>query len=144
MAGRLVDEDRARRLGPGAGPVRPAPHRHPFHGNRSGASLGAGSQYTSIAYTTALVEAGIAPSIGSVGDALDNALMESTIGLYKTELIDRHQRSWAGPQQVETATADWVHWFNTRRRRSSIDYLPPVTYEQLYRQQTSTPTGEAA
>ena len=104
----------------------------------------AGSQYTSIAYTTALVDAGIAPSIGSVGDALDNALMESTIGLYKTELIDRHQRSWPSPQQVETATAGWVHWFNTRRLHSSIDYLPPVTYEQLYRQQTSTPTGKAA
>lgn len=104
----------------------------------------AGSQYTSIAYTTALVDAGIVPSIGSVGDALDNALMESTIGLYKTELIDRHQRSWPSPQQVETATAGWVHWFNTRRLHSSIDYLPPVTYEQLYRQQTSAPTGEAA
>ena len=57
----------------------------------------AGSQYTSIAFTTALVEAGIAPSIGTVGDALDNALMESTIGLYKTELIDRHPRTWTGP-----------------------------------------------
>ena len=45
---------------------------------------------------------------------------------------------------VETATAGWVHWFNTRRLHSSIDYLPPVTYEQLYRQQTSTPTGKAA
>ena len=104
----------------------------------------AGSQYTSIAYTTALIDAGIAPSIGSVGDALDNALMESTIGLYKTELIDRPHRSWAGLQQVETATADWVHWYNTRRLHSSINYLPPVTYEQLYRQQISTPTGEAA
>ena len=68
----------------------------------------AGSQYTSIAFTTALVEAGIAPSIGTVGDALDNALMESTIGLYKTELIDRHRRTWTGPAEVETETAGWA------------------------------------
>lgn len=103
----------------------------------------AGSQYTSIVFTTALLEAGIAPSIGTVGDALDNALMESTIGLYKTELIDRRPRTWTGPADVETATADWVHWFNTERLHSSINYLPPITYEQQYRQ-TSSQTGEAA
>ena len=81
-----------------------------------------------------MIEAGIAPSIGTVGDALDNALMESTIGLYKTELIDRHPRTWTGPAEVETATADWVHWFNAERLHSSINYLPPITYEQQYRQ----------
>ncbi len=69
-------------------------------------------QYTSLAFTEALLEAGIAGSIGSVGDALDNALMESTIGLYKTELIDR-QRSGTGRNAVERETAAWVHWFNT-------------------------------
>ena len=63
-----------------------------------------------------------------VGDALDNALMESTIGLYKTELIDR-QRSWTGRAEVERETAGWVHWFNTERLHSSIDYHPPVEYE---------------
>jgi transposase InsO family protein len=103
----------------------------------------AGSQYTSIAFTTALVEAGIAPSIGTVGDALDNALMESTIGLYKTELIDRRQLTWTGPAEVETATAGWVQWFNADRLHSSINYLPPISYEQRHRQ-TSLPTGEAA
>ena len=103
----------------------------------------AGSQYTSIVFTTALIEAGIAPSIGTVGDALDNALMESTIGLYKTELIDRRPRTWTGPAEVETATADWVHWFNTERLHSSINYLPPIAYEQQYRQ-SSPQTGEAA
>jgi putative transposase len=103
----------------------------------------AGSQYTSIAFTTALVEAGIAPSIGTVGDALDNALMESTIGLYKTELIDLHRRAWTGPAEVETETASWVHWFNTDRLHSSINYHPPITYEQQYRQ-TSSQTVEAA
>jgi transposase InsO family protein len=60
----------------------------------------AGSQYTSLAFTQTLLEAGIAGSIGSVGDALDNALMESTIGLFKTELIDR-QKSWTGRAEVE-------------------------------------------
>ena len=103
----------------------------------------AGSQYTSIAFTTALVEAGIAPSIGNVGDALDNALMESTIGLYKTELIDRHPRTWTGPAEVETETAGWVHWFNTDRLHSSLNYHPPLTYERQYRQ-TSSQTEEAA
>jgi len=103
----------------------------------------AGSQYTSIVFTTALIEAGIAPSVGTVGDALDNALMESTIGLFKTELIDRRPRTWAGPAEVETETADWVHWFNTERLHSSINYLPPITYEQRYRQGSSQ-TGEAA
>ncbi len=81
------------------------------------------TQYTSLAFTEALTEAGIAGSIGSVGDALDNALMESTIGLYKTELIDR-QRSWTGRNEVERETAAWVHWFNTERLHSAIDYRP--------------------
>lgn len=100
-------------------------------------------QYTSIAFTTALVEAGIAPSIGTVGDALDNALMESTIGLYKTELIDRQLHTWSGPTEVETATAGWVHRFNADRLHSSINYLAPITYEPQYRL-TSSPTEEAA
>jgi putative transposase len=68
----------------------------------------AGSQYTSLPLTEALTEAGIAGSIGSVGDALDNALMESTIGLFKTELINR-QRSWTGRADVERETASWTH-----------------------------------
>ncbi len=103
----------------------------------------AGSQYTSLTFTQALTEANIAPSIGTVGDALDNALMESTIGLYKTELIDLHPRTWTGPREIERETASYVHWFNTERLHSSINYQPPITYEQRYRH-TSTPTGEAA
>lgn len=97
----------------------------------------AGSQYTSIAFTDALIAAGIAGSIGTVGDALDNALMESTIGLYKTELIDRHDRSWTGRAEVERETASWVHWYNTTRLHSSINYQPPVEYEQHYRERTT-------
>ncbi len=89
-------------------------------------------QYTSLAFTEALLEAGIAGSIGSVGDALDNALMESTIGLYKTELIDR-QRSWTGRNAVERETAAWVHWFNTERLHSALDYRPPVEFEDRHR-----------
>ena len=94
-------------------------------------------QYTSLAFTEALLEAGIAGSIGSVGDALDNALMESTIGLYKTELIDR-QRSWTGRNAVERETAAWVHWFNTERLHSALDYRPPVEFEDHYRDPTAT------
>ncbi len=100
-------------------------------------------QYTSLAFTEALLGAGIAGSVGSVGDALDNALMESTIGLFKTELIDR-QRSWAGRAAVERETAAWVHWFNTDRLHSSIGYRPPVEFEDLYRHTTSTPALEVA
>ena len=62
-------------------------------------------QYTSLAFTEAIHEAGISGSIGSVGDALDNALMESTIGLFKTELVDRHERSWTGRAELERETA---------------------------------------
>jgi putative transposase len=94
-------------------------------------------QYTSLAFTEALVDAGIAGSIGSVGDALDNALMESTIGLYKTELIDR-QRCWTGRNEVERETAAWVHWFNTERLHSAIDYRPPVEFENNHRDTTAT------
>ena len=94
----------------------------------------AGSQYTSIAFTEALIDAGITGSIGSVGDALDNALMESTIGLYKTEVIDFDpHRSWTGRAHVERETAEWVHWFNTSRIHHSIDRLSPIEFEDRYR-----------
>lgn len=70
----------------------------------------AGSQYTAVVFTEALVAAKMAPSVGTVGDALDNALMESTIGLYKTELIEHDRsRSWADAAEVERETASWVH-----------------------------------
>jgi transposase InsO family protein len=104
----------------------------------------AGSQYTALAFTEALTDAGIAGSIGSVGDAPDNALMESTIGLFKTELIDR-QRSWTGRAAVERETAAWVHWFNTERLHSAIGYRPPVEFENnYYRDTTAAPVLEVA
>lgn len=74
-----------------------------------------------------------AGSIGSVGDALDNALMESTIGLFKAELVERHPRSWTGRAELERETASWVHWYNTARLHSAIGYVPPVEYERHYR-----------
>lgn len=75
----------------------------------------------------------MAPSIGTVGDALDNALQESTIGLYKTELIE-HERttSWSGAAEVERETASWVHWHNETRIHLSIGRMAPARYEELY------------
>jgi putative transposase len=94
----------------------------------------AGSQYTALAFTEELAEAGIAGSIGTVGDALDNALMESTIGLYKTELILPYAstRNWSGVREVERETAEWVRWYNNERIHSSIDYLTPIEWEVRY------------
>jgi transposase InsO family protein len=97
-------------------------------------------QDTSLAFTDALVDAGIAGSIGSVGDALDNALMESAIGLYKTELIDQHPRSWTGRAEVERETAAWVHWYNTTRLHSALGYRPPIEYEQHHQEAITTTT----
>jgi putative transposase len=102
----------------------------------------AGSQYTAISFTEALIDAGIAPSIGTVGDALDNALMESTIGLYKTELIDHDRaRTWTGRAQVETATADWVHWYNTDRIHHSIAKMSPIDFEALHPRRAQEPAA---
>lgn len=97
----------------------------------------AGSQYTSLGFTQALGQAGITGSIGSVGDALDNALMEPAIGLYKTEVIDRHPRSWNAWREVETHTASWVHWYNTSRLHTATGYAPPAEYEHDYYHQTT-------
>jgi putative transposase len=105
----------------------------------------AGSQYTSLAFTEALIDAGIAGSVGSVGDALDNALMESTIGLYKSELIEHHRRrSWTGPAELEAETASWVHWYNTTRIHHSIGKNSPIEFEELYRHTNLPITGEIA
>lgn len=91
------------------------------------------TQYTSLAFTDALTDAGLQGSIGSVGDALDNAMMESTIGLYKTELIGFDpRRTWRDAQEVETETASWVYWYNHQRLHSSIGDVPPIEYEQDY------------
>jgi putative transposase len=105
----------------------------------------AGSQYTALAFTEELAEAGIAGSIGTVGDALDNALMESTIGLYKTELILPYSssRNWSGVREVERETAEWVRWYNNERIHSSIDYMTPIEWEVMY-SDTIAQRGEVA
>ena len=87
-----------------------------------------GSQYTAIRYTERLAEAGIAPSVGSVGDSYDNAMAETIIGLYKTELI-HHRGPWKRIDDVEYATLEWVDWFNHRRLLGPIGYIPPAELE---------------
>ncbi|OBA30871.1 integrase [Gordonia sp. 852002-51296_SCH5728562-b] len=101
----------------------------------------AGSQYTSLAFTQALRDAEITGSIGSVGDALDNALMESAIALYKTELIDTHPIAGCG--EVERETAAYVSWFNAERLHSSLGYQTPIDYETSYRERVTSETEVA-
>ena len=90
-----------------------------------------GTQYLSIRYTERLAEAGIEPSVGSVGDSYDNALAETVIGLYKTELI-RKRGPWRTLEAVELATLEWVDWFNHRRLLGSIGDVPPSEHEAAY------------
>ena len=90
-----------------------------------------GAQYLSIRYTERLAEAGMEPSVGSVGDSYDNALAESVIGLFKTEVI-RRKGPWRGLEDVEFATLDWVSWYNTHRLLEAIGYVPPVEHEDHY------------
>jgi len=90
-----------------------------------------GTQYLSMRYTDRLTEAGIEPSVGSRGDSYDNALAESIIGLFKTEVIQR-QGPWRDRERVEFATLTWVDWFNTRRLFGPIGYVPPAEYEARY------------
>ena len=92
-----------------------------------------GAQYLSIRYTERLAEAGIAPSVGRRGDSYDNALAESVIGLFKTEVI-RRRGPWRRVEDVEFATLEWVDWFNTRRLLAPIGYVPPAEYEAAYYQ----------
>lgn len=110
----------------------------------------AGSQYTSIRFTEHLELEDIAPSIGSVGDAYDNALMESIIGLFKTECIATtvfHDGPYKTLADVEYATAGWVDWYNHRRLHGSLGMISPVEYEEAHyaaRQAVGSPTLEAA
>jgi transposase InsO family protein len=90
-----------------------------------------GSQYLSIIYTERLAEAGIEPSVGSVGDSYDNALAECINGLYKAEMIWR-KGPWRSMEAVEYATLEWVDWFNNRRLLEPIGYIPPAEAEANY------------
>ncbi|MGH7185415.1 MAG: IS3 family transposase, partial [Pseudomonadota bacterium] len=106
--------------------ARRGPHAAPLvhHSDR-------GTQYLSMRYTARLTAAGIEPSVGSCGDAYDNALAESIIGLYKTEVIQR-KGPWRDRAVVEFATLTWIAWFNTRRLLEPIGYVPPAVYEAQY------------
>jgi transposase InsO family protein len=93
-----------------------------------------GSQYVSIRYTERLAAAGIEPSVGSVGDSYDNALAETVIGLFKTEVI-RRRGPWRNIEAVEFATLEWVDWFNHRRLLEPIGNIPPAEAEARYYEQ---------
>jgi putative transposase len=99
-------------------------------------------QYLSIRYTERLAAAGVEPSVGSVGDSYDNALAESVIGLYKTEVIGP-QGPWRHAEQVEFATLTWIDWFNNRRLLEPLGHVPPIEYEAAYYRQPPTPAREA-
>ena len=102
-----------------------------------------GVQYVSIRYTERLAEAGIEPSVGSRGDSYDNALAESVIGLYKTEVINR-RGPWRTVEAVELATLDWVDWFNNSRLLAPIGYLPPVECEEQHYRRPDAPASSVA
>ena len=91
----------------------------------------AGSQYTSVAFTQRLLDEGVDPSVGSVGDALDNAMAETTVGSFKNELI-RRQGPWRDVDHVEIGTAEWVVWFNTERPHGHLDDFAPEAVENLH------------
>jgi transposase InsO family protein len=95
-----------------------------------------GVQYLSMRYTERLADAGIEPSVGSRGDSYDNALAESVIGLYKTEVIGRRDR-WTSLEAVEFATLRWVDFFNHRRLLGPIGFVPPAEYEARYHEQVA-------
>ncbi len=90
-----------------------------------------GVQYVSIVYTERLAEAGLEPSVGSVGDSYDNALAETINGLYKAEVIHR-RGPWRSMEAVEYATLEWVDWFNNRRLLEPIGHIPPAEAEAAY------------
>jgi putative transposase len=97
-----------------------------------------GVQYLSIRYTERLAEAGIEPSVGSVGDSYDNTMAETVIGLYKTEGIGKNG-PWRTVDHVEFETLRGEDWFNNGRLLGPIGFIPPVEYEELYYQEQETP-----
>jgi transposase InsO family protein len=105
--------------------------RRPVRGNGLIHHSDRGVQYVSIRYTERLAEAGIEPSVGSVGDSYDNALAETINGLYKAEVIHR-RGPWRSFEAVEFATLEWVDWFNNRRLLEPIGHIPPAEAEARY------------
>ncbi len=103
-----------------------------------------GVQYVSIKYTERLAEAGLVPSVGSVGDSYDNALAETINGLYKAEVIHRRGGPWRSLEAVEYATLEWVDWFNNRRLLEPIGHVPPAEAEAAYYAALEEPAALAA
>ena len=101
-----------------------------------------GRQYVAIRYTERLLEAGIEPSVGSVGDSYDNALAETVIGLFKTEVI-RRRGPWRNAEAVEFATLEWVDGYNTRRLLAPIGNMPPAEAEARYYAELEAPAMAA-
>lgn len=97
-----------------------------------------GAQYLSIRYTERLAEAGVTPSVGTIGDGYDNAMAETINGLFKAEVIYR-DGPWKGLEAVECATLDWVDWFNNKRLLEPIGYIPPAEFERLYYEAAARP-----
>jgi putative transposase len=136
--GRHHHEDQPRFRHPGDGVVVARPPGRP---RRRGVDTSQrpleSAQYTSFAFTSRLIEAGVDASVGSIGDGYDNAVAESTIGLFKAEKINRR-----GPcktlADVEIATLEWVDWYNNERLHSACDRRPPAEYENLYLSQIET------
>jgi putative transposase len=118
-----------------AAAARRAREGHPLSGDTIHHS-DAGSQYTAIHFTETLMLAGLTPSVGTVGDALDNALAETTIGLYKTECVRDGSPFPTGPLRtladIEDATSAWVHWYNTHRLMHRLGRRPPAEAEAEY------------
>jgi putative transposase len=102
-----------------------------------------GVQYVAIRYTERLVEAGLVPSVGSVGDSYDNALAETINGLYKAEVVHR-RGPWRSLEAVEYATLEWVDWFNNRRLLELIGHVPPAEAEAAYYAALEEPAALAA
>jgi len=103
----------------------------------------AGSQFTSVRFTERLDELGARPSIGTVADSFDNALAETTNGLYKTECVYGPDTcGWDDVDDLELATLSWVHWFNEHRLHGHCDDVPPAEFEAaFYADQQADPTG---
>jgi transposase InsO family protein len=97
-----------------------------------------GSQYVAILYTERLLEAGIEPSVSSVGDSYDNALAETVIGLFKTEVI-RRRGPWRSLEAAEFATLEWVDWYNNRCLLEPIGNMPPAEAEARYYAELEAP-----
>ena len=134
-----VQGDRVRGAGDPAGRGLAGPAGAPDQGDGAIHHSDAGSQYTSVRFAQTLLLAGLTPSVGTVGDALDNALAETTIGLYKTECTRAGSPFRAGPVRtladLEEITSAWVHWYNTARLMHRLGRRPPAEAEAEYYQQ---------